>query len=74
MDTFGKVRVFLRRFDPLRQMRMEIGKTCVFLGKFDPLRQFPELAGGGWNMHLVLDFRAFLALRQFVCLAECPNR
>jgi len=51
-------------------MGLAIGKTRVFLGKFDPSCQFQLAGGGGAPDGILLDFRAFLALRQLPGLAR----
>src|SRR5439155_15364295 len=48
-------------------------KICISLGKFDPLRQLSWLAVGGGICEIVLDVRAFLALRQYLAWRKAPR-
>src|SRR5437773_6559496 len=57
------------RDPPSAKWRLPTVKICVFLGKFDPFRQLQLAGGGGGKNENMLDFRAFLAFRQFHSLA-----
>ena len=63
---------FLGRFDPVRQMRREIGKQWRFSWEIRPSPPIVLVGGEGRQCAIVLDIRAFLALRQMPALAESP--
>ena len=58
------------RSDPSRQMALANGKNLRFSREIRPLPPIVLVGGGGWSSALILDIRAFLALRQSARLAE----
>ncbi len=65
--------LFLGKNTPLRQWATENDKNCTISQEKDPTPPILSVGGEGWDVHLVLDVRAFLALRQFLGLAEGVN-
>ena len=61
---------FLGRFDPVRQMRREIGKQWRFSREIRPTPPIALVGGGSGNEQLCLTSALFLALRQLHGLAE----
>ena len=58
---------------PLRQWATDNDKNCTISQEKDPTPPILSVGGEGWDVHLVLEVRAFLALRQFLGLAEGVN-
>jgi len=56
--------------DPLRQMMARKAKNLRISREIRPPPPTVLIGGGGWYCEIMLDFRAFLAFRQLIALAE----